>query len=179
MRATVLCTIELCNSGMMRRVAHRYQQLDLDAQLCFPLYAATRAVTRRYGELLAEVQLTYPQYLSLLALWEAEEPHPQAPSDRHPSDKHLSVGELGERLRLDSGTLTPLLKRLESAGLVVRRRDAQDERRVLIELTDEGWALRERVAHVPEELFASLSFSPKEAQQLRRLLGKVLDSVDG
>ena len=96
---------------MMRHVAHRYQQLDLDAQLCFPLYAATRAVTRRYGELLAEVQLTYPQYLSLLALWEAEEP--------------LSVGELGERLRLDSGTLTPLLKRVESAGLVVRRRDAK------------------------------------------------------
>ena len=150
---------------MMRHVAHRYRQLDLDAQLCFPLYAATRAVTRRYGELLAEVQLTYPQYLSLLALWEAEEP--------------LSVGELGERLRLDSGTLTPLLKRLESAGLVVRRRDAKDERRVLIELTDEGWALRERVAHVPEELFASLSFSRKEAQQLRRLLGKVLASVDG
>ena len=149
----------------MRRVAHRYQQLDLDAQLCFPLYAATRAVTRRYGELLADVQLTYPQYLSLLALWETEEP--------------LSVGELGERLRLDSGTLTPLLKRLESAGLVVRRRDAKDERRVLIELTDEGWALRERVAHVPEELFASLSFSPQEAQQLRRLLGKVLESVDG
>ena len=150
---------------MMRHVAHRYQQLDLDAQLCFPLYAATRAVTRRYGELLAEVQLTYPQYLSLLALWEAEEP--------------LSVGELGERLRLDSGTLTPLLKRLESAGLVVRRRDAQDERRVLIELTDEGWALRERVAHVPEELFASLAFSPGEATQLRRLLAKVIDSVDG
>jgi MarR family transcriptional regulator, organic hydroperoxide resistance regulator len=158
---------------MMRHVAHRYRQLDLDAQLCFPLYAATRAVTRRYGELLAEVQLTYPQYLSLLALWEAEEP----PSDKHPSDKHLSVGELGERLRLDSGTLTPLLKRLESAGLVVRRRDAKDERRVLIELTDEGWALRDRVAHVPEQLFASLAFSPQEAQQLRRLLGKVLDSV--
>ena len=79
-------------------------------------------MTRRYGELLAEVQLTYPQYLTLLALWEAEEA--------------LSVGELGERLRLDSGTLTPLLKRLETAGHVVRRRDAQDERRVLIELTD-------------------------------------------
>ena len=89
------------------------------------------------------------------------------------------MGELGERLRLDSGTLTPLLKRLESAGLVVRRRDARDERRVLIELTDEGWALRERVAHVPKELFASLAFSPKEATQLRQLLAKVIDSVDG
>ena len=150
---------------MLRRVPHRYRQLDLDAQLCFPLYAATRAVTRRYGELLAEVRLTYPQYLSLLALWEADEP--------------LTVGALGERLRLDSGTLTPLLKRLESAGLVVRRRDARDERRVLIELTDEGWALRERVAHVPKELFASLDFSPSEATQLRRLLAKVIDSVDG
>jgi DNA-binding MarR family transcriptional regulator len=150
---------------MLRRVAHRYQQLDLDAQLCFPLYAATRAVTRRYGELLAEVQLTYPQYLTLLALWEADEP--------------LAVGALGERLRLDSGTLTPLLKRLESAGLVVRRRDTRDERRVLIEVTDEGWALRDRVAHVPKQLFKSLSLSPTEATQLRRLLAKVIDSVDG
>ena len=150
---------------MLRLVTHRYQQLDLDAQLCFPLYAATRAVTRRYGELLAEVQLTYPQYLTLLALWESGEP--------------LSVGALGERLRLDSGTLTPLLKRLETAGVVVRRRDASDERRVLIEVTDEGWALRERVAHVPKELFASLAFSPKEATELRRLLAKVLESVGG
>jgi DNA-binding MarR family transcriptional regulator len=150
---------------MLRPVPHRYPQLDLDAQLCFPLYAATRAVTRRYGELLAEVQLTYPQYLALLALWEAEEP--------------LSVGALGERLRLDSGTLTPLLKRLEAAGLVVRRRDTQDERRVLVDLTGEGWALRDRVSHVPEELFASLDLTPAEAQQLRRLLGRVLASVDG
>jgi DNA-binding MarR family transcriptional regulator len=141
----------------------RYRQLDLDAQLCFPLYAATRAVTRRYGDLLAEVELTYPQYLTLLALWE--------------SDDALSVGALGGRLRLDSGTLTPLLKRLESAGLVVRRRDANDERRVLVEVTDEGWALRERVAHVPEELFASIDLSDSEAKQLRRLLGKVLDNV--
>ena len=144
---------------------HDYRQLDLDAQLCFPLYAATRAVTRRYADLLADVQLTYPQYLTLLALWESDEP--------------LAVGALGKRLRLDSGTLTPLLKRLETAGLVSRRRDATDERRVLIELTDEGWALRERVAQVPGELFASLGFSSTEAQQLRRLLGKLLDSVDG
>jgi DNA-binding MarR family transcriptional regulator len=149
---------------MLRDVPHDYPQLDLDAQLCFPLYAATRAVTRRYAELLADVQLTYPQYVSLLALWESDEP--------------LSVGALGERLRLDSGTLTPLLKRLESAGFVVRRRDASDERRVLIEVTDEGWALRERVAQVPEELFASLTFSANEAKQLRRLLAKVIDSVD-
>jgi len=146
-------------------VPHRYRQLELDAQLCFPLYATTRAVTRRYAELLAEVQLTYPQYLTLLALWEAEQP--------------VSVGGLGDRLRLDSGTLTPLLKRLESAGYVVRRRDTDDERRVLVELTDEGWALRERVAHVPTELAASLGVSDKEAQQLKRLLSKVQQGVGG
>ena len=150
---------------MLRDVPHRYRQLELDAQLCFPLYATTRAVTRRYGELLAEVQLTYPQYLTLLALWEAGEP--------------LPVGGLGDRLRLDSGTLTPLLKRLEAAGYVVRRRDTHDERRVLIEVTDEGWALRERVAHVPMELARSLGISEREAEQLKGLLGKVLDGVDG
>ncbi len=144
---------------------HRYRQFDLDLQLCFPLYATTRAVTRRYAELLADAHLTYPQYLSLMALWGAEDP--------------LSVGDLGERLRLDSGTLTPLLKRLETAGLVVRRRDDADERRVLVSLTDEGWALRKRLSHVPQELLASLDLSARETQQLRRLLGKVLTSLDG
>ena len=144
---------------------HRYRQFDLDLQLCFPLYATTRAVTRRYAELLADAHLTYPQYLSLMALWGAEDP--------------LSVGELGERLRLDSGTLTPLLKRLEAAGLVARRRDDADERRVLVSVTDEGWALRQRLSHVPQDLLASLDLSERETQQLRRLLGKVLTSLDG
>ena len=144
---------------------HRYRQFDLDLQLCFPLYATTRAVTRRYAELLADAHLTYPQYLSLMALWGAEDP--------------LSVGELGDRLRLDSGTLTPLLKRLEVAGLVARRRDDADERRVLVSLTDEGWALRQRLSHVPQDLLASLDLSERETQQLRRLLGKVLTSLDG
>ena len=144
---------------------HRYRQFDLDLQLCFPLYATTRAVTRRYAELLADAHLTYPQYLSLMALWGAEDP--------------LSVGELGERLRLDSGTLTPLLKRMEAAGLVVRRRDDADERRVLVSLTEEGWALRQRLSHVPQDLLASLDLSDREAQQLRRLLGKLLSNLDG
>ena len=89
------------------------------------------------------------------------------------------MGELGDRLRLDSGTLTPLLKRMEAAGLVARRRDDADERRVLVALTDEGWALRKRLAHVPQELYTSLDLSDREAQQLRRLLGKVLASLDG
>ena len=141
-----------------------FPQLELDAQICFPLYAATRAVTQTYGRLLSDVGLTYPQYLTMLALWGADEP--------------LTVGEVGARLRLDSGTLTPLLKRLEAAGFVVRRRDPGDERRVLIEVSDQGWELRERVAHVPGALVESLSMSAKEGAELRRLLNELLEHLD-
>lgn len=142
----------------------RHPQLDLDAQLCFPLYAASRAVTRAYGPLLAEFGLTYPQYLALLALWDSEEP--------------LTVGELGSRLRLDSGTLTPVLKRLEQAGFVTRRRDADDERRVLVAVTAAGQELEDRVADVPTRLVASLGLNASESRQLRRLLGSLLDRLD-
>ena len=144
-------------------MVRRYAQLDLDVQLCFPLYAATRAVTRRYAELLEEVGLTYPQYLTMLALWGADS---------------LTVGEIGSRLRLDSGTLTPLLKRLEAAGYVVRRRDADDERRVLIDVTDEGWELRDRVAHVPREIFRSMKLSETEGGELRTMLKSMIESLD-
>lgn len=139
-------------------------QLDLDAQLCFPLYAATRAVTRSYAELLDHVGLTYPQYLTLLALWGA--------------DESPTVGELGRRLHLDSGTLTPVLKRLEARDLVVRRRDDADERRVRLEVTDEGWALRERVAEVPLRLASSMGMTQAEGRELRRLLDKVQGALD-
>ena len=138
--------------------------LDLDLQICFPLYAASRAVTRAYGQLLAEVGLTYPQYLTLLALWGA--------------DGQLSVGALGERLRLASATPTPRRTRREAAGLGARRRDAADERRVLVELTAEGWAVRERVATVPMQLLATLDLSRDQADQLRDLLEKLLVSLD-
>ena len=140
-----------------------YPQLDLDLQLCFPLYSATRAVTRAYAELLAESGLTYPQYLTMLALWGASDP--------------LTVGELGERLQLDSGTLTPLLKRLEARGIVVRRRDTVDERRVLVEVTDAGWALRDDVADVPAGLVRAMTVTRAEAEELRRLLAKVMDGL--
>ncbi|MEV7429514.1 MarR family transcriptional regulator [Nocardioides sp. NPDC092400] len=141
-----------------------HPQLALDEQLCFPLYAATRAVTQRYGELLADVGLTYPQYLALLALWEAGGP--------------VTVGGLGQRLRLDSGTLTPLLKRLEAVGHVSRRRDPADERRVLVEPTEQGWALRDRVAGVPERLLEGMGLSVEELVRLRRDLGTLLDGLD-
>ena len=141
-----------------------YSALDLDIQICFPLYATTRAVTRAYATLLADSGLTYPQYLTMLALWGAEEP--------------LTVGDLGNRLRLDSGTLTPLLKRLETAGHLQRRRDTDDERRVLLEVTDQGWQLRDQVAHVPRELVRLLSLNAEDGAQLRRLLTQLLENLD-
>ena len=140
-------------------------QLDLDRQLCFPLYAASRAVVRAYGPLLDQVGLTYPQYLAMLALWEN-------------GDEPMTVGELGRRLRLDTGTLTPLLKRLEGLGHLTRRRDVDDERRVLLAVSDSGWALRERVAHVPSDLFASTEMSTADAAELRRLLNDLLERLD-
>jgi DNA-binding MarR family transcriptional regulator len=142
----------------------RHPQLDLDAQLCFPLYAASRAVTRAYAPLLRDVGLTYPQYLTLLALWDDGEP--------------LTVGELGGRLRLDSGTLTPVLKRLEEAGFVTRRRDPADERRVLVAVTAAGRELKDQVSEVPARLVESLGLDTTEFQQLRRLLDGLLDRLD-
>jgi DNA-binding MarR family transcriptional regulator len=110
------------------------QALQLDHHLCFALYSASLAMTKLYKPLLADLGLTYPQYLALLALWERD---------------GQQVSELGERLFLDSGTLTPLLKRMESAGLVRRTRSSEDERRVHIHLTSDGRALKDRAAAVP------------------------------
>jgi DNA-binding MarR family transcriptional regulator len=141
-----------------------HPQLALDVQLCFPLYAATRAMTRAYTDLLDEAGLTYPQYLTMLALWEASGP--------------LTVGELGKRLRLDSGTLTPLLKRLEGAGHVRRSRDAGDERRVLVEVTPPGAELRDQVAEVPIRLAEETGLSARDGKELRRLLKSLLENLD-
>lgn len=137
-------------------------ELTLDDMVCFPLYAAARAVTRTYADLLDEVGLTYPQYLTMLALWETEP---------------LSVRELGERLMLDSGTLTPLLKRLEAAGHVVRRRDERDERRVLVSVTSRGQELRAEVAEVPARLFAAMGLSMDELVGLRTQLHGLIDHL--
>ena len=131
-----------------------YPQLELDRQLCFALYTASRAVVRSYAPLLEDAGLTYPQYITMLVLWEA----PEQPR---------SVGELGERLHLDSGTLTPLLKRLTALGYVTRSRDAEDERRVLVTLTAEGLALRDRLAAVPASFLSCLNVDVAEAGALR------------
>ena len=142
----------------------RHPQLELDEQLCFALYDAQRAVTRLYQPLLADLGLTYPQYLVMLVLWSADDP--------------VSVGELGARLHLDSGTLTPLLKRLEHAGLVTRTRDAADERRVLIALTDDGLALRDRAEDIPARLFAQSDLDPRELVALRNQLTTLVDAME-
>jgi len=137
----------------------RMPDLELDDQLCFAIYDASRAVVRAYGPLLAELGLTYPQYLTMLVLWEADGP--------------VSVGALGGRLHLDSGTLSPLVKRLEQVGLVIRRRDPSDERRVLISLTDDGSALRTRACDVPARMAARFGMDAAAAMRLRDDLARV------
>jgi DNA-binding MarR family transcriptional regulator len=132
--------------------------IRLEDNLCFALYTASRAFTRAYQPLLEPLGLTYPQYLVMLVLWERH--------DEHAGD--VSVSELGERLHLDSGTLTPLLKRLEEANVVVRRRDHEDERIVRIALTEHGRALHEKAKSVPFELARCAGFAPTE-QGLRDL----------
>lgn len=136
--------------------------LSLDNQLCFALYSASLSMTRLYKPLLDELALTYPQYLVMLALWEAD---------------GVTVSDLGTRLSLDSGTLTPLLKRLEATGYVSRMRDVADERRVLVRLTAEGRALRARAVQVPQCLLAASQCSLEELSQLTRQLQALRDRV--
>ena len=142
-----------------------YPQLELDRQLCFALYTASRAVVRAYAPLLEDAGLTYPQYVTMLVLWEDQ-------------DRPRSIGELGERLQLDSGTLTPLLKRLASMGYLNRSRDAEDERRVLVTLTGEGLALRDRLAAVPESFLACLGMDVADASALRDQLTELAASLE-
>ncbi len=126
--------------------------LRLDRQLCFALYSVSNRITRLYRPLLDELGLTYPQYLAMLVLWE------RAPR---------TVGELGDALDLDSGTLTPLLKRMEGNGLVLRRRDPADERRVIVALTEAGAALRQAALSVPRRLACHFALPLDEVGPLR------------
>ena len=136
--------------------------LRLDRQICFPLYAASNLINRLYRPVLSELGLTYPQYLVMLALWE------QSPR---------TVGALGEALYLDSGTLTPLLKRMEQAGLVERRRDPEDERRVQISLTEDGRALRKQAEKVPETLTQGFEGDPADVDRLRESVQGLVEAL--
>ena len=133
--------------------------LLLENQLCFPLYAAAKEVLNRYKPMLDEIGLTYTQYIVMMVLWE---------------DKRLSVSGLGERLHLDSGTLTPLLKRLAEKGLIRRERSKQDERQVDISLTEEGEELKEKAISIPQKISRCINLEPEEGFTLYRLLYKVL-----
>jgi len=139
------------------------QSLRLDAQLCFALHAASRAFDGVYRVLLREFGLTYPQYLVLLVLWEHGE---------------LSVKNLGEKLRLDSGTLSPLLKRLEAAGWVERRRAVDDERSVVVSLTEASGALKERITQVRRGVGLAIGMDQEEAEALRSRLVELTRSLD-
>ena len=143
------------------------QILALDNQICFALYAANRAVTARYRPLLEELGLTYPQYLVMLVMWEADR-----------EGLRPRVGDLGARLRLDSGTLTPLLKRLEQRELLQRARLAEDERVVRLRLTDAGRAMRAKAANVPSRLMCGLDIEPERLLSLRQELRSLLEVLE-
>ncbi|MGG7517236.1 MarR family winged helix-turn-helix transcriptional regulator [Allorhizobium undicola] len=138
--------------------------LTLDQQLCFALYGATLAVTRTYKGLLEPLGLTYPQYITLMALWEKD---------------HQSVKALGEKLGLDSGTLSPLLKRMEQAGFIARQRHAGDERQVVISLTDEGARLKHEASGVMASLGAAMGCGLEEMKALRQQLQGLRDRLNG
>ncbi|WUP39744.1 MarR family transcriptional regulator [Streptomyces europaeiscabiei] len=137
--------------------------LRLDRQICFSLHAASRAFNSVYRVVLKDLGITYPQYLVMLVLWEQGE---------------LPVKKLGEHLRLDSGTLSPLLKRLEAAGLVRRERSALDERSVVVRPTGEGTALRERALAVPRRIVSATTFDIDEIRELRDRLDRLTTALD-
>jgi DNA-binding MarR family transcriptional regulator len=136
--------------------------LTLDQALCFGLYSASRALTGFYRPRLGELGITYPQYLVMLALWERD---------------GVLVGALAERLRLDYGTLSPLLKRLQAAGLVRRARRTEDERSVTVSLTEAGLALRSRADCIPGEVLAATGLDPEAFTALRETLGRLTAAV--
>ena len=135
----------------------------LDQQLCFALYSASRAMTAAYRPVLTEMNLTYPQYLVMLVLWE---------------EGHVTVGRLGERLQLDSGTLSPLLKRLESNGFVSRERSRDDERLVDVTLTPAGRRLERRAQCIPERLFGSTGMAEEQAADLRDAVRRLTNALN-
>jgi len=140
----------------------KYEMLKLDNQLCFPLYAASREVVKRYRPYLEPLSLTYTQYIAMMVLWEK---------------RKCSVKELGERLYLDSGTLTPVLKSLEAKGYVRRYRSAEDERVLLVETTEEGERLRDRAVEVPQRIGSCVRLSESGAKELYKLLYQLLDTL--
>ncbi len=133
--------------------------LKLENQICFPLYAASRDVIKRYKPYLDDMGLTFTQYITMIVLWE---------------EKSITVKELGKRLYLDSGTLTPLLKKMEAKGLITRKRSFEDERNLIVTVTEEGERLKEMADGIPEKILACSEISLEEAVTLRALLLNII-----
>lgn len=140
----------------------KYDSLKLENQLCFPLYAASREIVKLYYPYLTKLGITYTQYITLMVMWDA---------------KSISSKELGKKLFLDSGTLTPLLKELEKKGFVTRTRSKDDERNLIVEITDAGMALRDQALEVPMMVSGCISLPPDEAVTLYKTLYKILDEL--
>ena len=139
-----------------------YDKLKLENQLCFPLYACSKEIIKKYKPFLDPLELTYTQYITLMALWEED---------------NITVKALGEKLYLDSGTLTPLLKKMESQQLIRRTRSFNDERNVYIKLTEKGIKLKDRAVAVPEQISECISLSQEEAVFLHKILHQLLKQI--
>ena len=146
-------------AGMNAEAAGPYDPLLLENQLCFPLYACSKEIVRRYKPFLDELDLTYTQYITMMVMWEQEQ---------------LTVKELGERLFLDSGTLTPVLKKLESKGYLSRERSLEDERNLLVRITGKGRSLREKAADIPGKMAACFTLPKEDAVMLKRILENLM-----
>ncbi|MBR1441419.1 MAG: MarR family transcriptional regulator [Lachnospiraceae bacterium] len=140
----------------------KYDCLRLQNQLCFPLYACSKEIVRRYKPYLDKIDLTYTQYITMMVLWE---------------EGQVSVKELGEKLMLDSGTLTPVLKKLEQKGYLTRSRDKDDERVLNVTLTAEGEALKDQAVDIPKQMGGCMKLSPEDAEVLYKVLYKVLQGL--
>ena len=140
----------------------KYAPLRLRSQLCFPLYACSREMIKLYKPWLDEIGLTYTQYITMMVLWE---------------HKSMTVKELGQELFLDSGTLTPLLKKLEDKGLVSRRRSERDERNLIVTITEAGEDMKDRALHIPTEMAKCVNLPREEVYTLYRMLNQLLEYV--
>ncbi len=140
-----------------------YESLKIENQICFPLYATSKEIIRQYQPFLSELDLTYTQYITMLVLWEYGD---------------TNMKELGKHLFLNSGTLTPLVRKLEDKGYVKRKRNRKDERNLIIALTPQGLALKEKAVVIPQEMGRCVKLSPEEAGQLYKILYKVLAQLE-
>lgn len=140
-----------------------YDTLKIENQLCFPLYACSREVIKQYKPFLDKLDLTYTQYITMMILWDK---------------KQINVKELGKSLYLDSGTLTPLLKKLEAKGLITRQRSKEDERNLIVTITEAGEQLKQEAVHVPEQIGQCVKLTEEEFMTLYKLLYRLLDTIE-